>query len=49
MRRHVDPKEWYIPMSIDIRDQLTDVEANNIDMLYNYEDYYEEYYNDFGR
>lgn len=49
MRRHFDPKEWYIPMSIDIRDQLTELEAHNIDMLYNYEDYYEEYYNDFGR
>ena len=49
MRRHFDPKEWYIPMSIDIRDQLTETEAHNIDMLYNYEEYYDEYYNEFGR
>jgi len=45
IRRIFDAKDWYIPMSIDIRDQLTEVEAHNIDMLYNYE----EYYNDFGR
>ena len=49
IRRIFDAKDWYIPMAIDIRDQLTDMEAENIDMLYNYEDYYEEYYNDFGR
>lgn len=49
IRRIFDAKEWYIPMAIDIRDQLTEIEAHNIDLLYNYEDYYEEYYNDFGR
>lgn len=49
IRRIFDAKDWYIPMSIDIRDQLTDIEAANIDLLYNYEDYYDEYYNDFGR
>ena len=36
-------------MGTDIRDQLTELEAHNIDLLYNYEDYYDEYYNDFGR
>lgn len=49
IRRIFDAKDWYIPMGVDIRDQLTDKEAHNIDLLYNYEDYYEEYYNDFGR
>ena len=49
IRRIFDEKDWYIPMSIDIRDQLTEIEASNIDLLYNYEDYYEDYYNDYGR
>lgn len=49
IRRIFDAKDWYIPMSVDIRDQLTEVEAHNIDMLYNYEKYYDDYYNDFGR
>lgn len=49
IRRVFDEKDWYIPMGVDIRDQLTEIEAHNIDLLYNYEDYYDEYYNDYGR
>jgi hypothetical protein len=49
IRRIFDEKGWYIPMAIDIRDQLTDIEAHNIDLLLNYEKYQEEYYNDYGR
>ncbi|MFL5730976.1 MAG: YARHG domain-containing protein [Cytophagaceae bacterium] len=49
MRRIFDAKDWYIPMGIDIRDQLTEVEAKNIDLLYNYEKYHEEYYDSYGR
>lgn len=49
IRRIFDAKDWYMPMGVDIRDQLTELEAHNIDLLYNYEEYYDEYYNDFGR
>jgi hypothetical protein len=49
IRRIFDEKDWYIPMAIDIRDQLTEIEAHNIDLLLNYEEYQEEYYNDYGR
>ncbi len=49
IRRIFDQLDWYVPMSTDIRADLTDIEVANIDMMYNYEDYYEEYYNDFGR
>jgi hypothetical protein len=49
IRRIFDGLDWYIPMSTDIRQDLTDIEVHNIDMMYNYEDYYEEYYNAFGR
>ncbi|MEO1050971.1 MAG: YARHG domain-containing protein [Bacteroidota bacterium] len=49
IRRIFDAKDWYIPMSVDIRDQLTPLEAQNIDLLYNYEEYYDEYYDEYGR
>lgn len=49
IRRIFDAKDWYIPMGVDIREQLTELEAHNIDLLYNYEEYYEEYYNSYGR
>ena len=49
IRRIFDAKEWYIPMSIDIREELTTIEATNIDLMYNFEEYYEEYYDSFGR
>lgn len=49
IRRVFDAKDWYMPMAVDIREQLTELEAHNIDLLYNYEEYYDEYYNDFGR
>ncbi|HAA14128.1 MAG TPA: hypothetical protein DCE41_21520 [Cytophagales bacterium] len=49
IRRVFDAKDWYIPMSIDVRDQLTEIEARNIDLMYNYEEYLDDYYDSFGR
>ena len=49
MRYAFNQKDWYIPMGVDIRDRITDIEARNIDLIYQYESYYEEYYDDFGR
>lgn len=48
-RRMFDVVEWYIPMGIDIRDNLTDIEVQNIDLIYRYEEYYNESYDDYGR
>ena len=48
-RHHFEEQEWYVPMGVDIREQLTDIEAKNIDLIYEYETYYEEYYDDYGR
>ncbi|MBL4704444.1 MAG: YARHG domain-containing protein [Flavobacteriales bacterium] len=48
-RNHFEAQEWYMPMGVDIRAQLTEVEAKNIDLIYEYETYYEEYYDDYGR
>lgn len=41
--------DWYIPISTDIRDQLTEVERENIALLKRYEEHAEEYYDSFGR
>jgi hypothetical protein len=49
MRLRFDTTSWYIPMGIDIRDKLTDIEVQNIDLIYRYEEYLEENYDDYGR
>lgn len=41
--------DWYIPTCIDVRDKLTDTEVANIELIYEYETYFEMYYDDFGR
>lgn len=49
MRNVFDALEWYMPMGIDIRHQLTDAEVKNISLIYRYEKYAEENYDDYGR
>jgi hypothetical protein len=49
MRRHFDTTAWYVPMGVDIRANLTDVEVENIYLIYTYENYYEEEYDNYGR
>lgn len=41
--------DWYMPVSVDIRDQLTAIEKQNIDLLKRYEQHAERYYDAFGR
>ena len=41
--------DWYVPMGVDIREKLTDVEVQNIELIYEYESYYDEEYDDYGR
>jgi hypothetical protein len=48
-RRQFDVTDWYIPLGIDIREKLTDIEVQNIDLIYRYEEYYTESYDDYGR
>jgi hypothetical protein len=40
---------WYIPVSTDVRNQLTAVEKQNIALLKRYEQHAEKYYDYFGR
>ena len=41
--------DWYVPATTDIRNQLTELEKKNIDLLKRYEQHAERYYDDFGR
>ncbi len=49
MRYHFEAQDWYMPITTDIRSELTDIEVKNIELIYEYESYYDEYYDDFGR
>ena len=49
MRYMFDNMFWYIPLFTNVDDKLTTLEINNIDLLDRYEEYFEEYYDDFGR
>jgi len=44
--RYVD---WYIPVSTDVRSQLTPLEKDNIELLKRYEEHADKYYDYFGR
>ncbi|MEO8666197.1 MAG: YARHG domain-containing protein [Ignavibacteria bacterium] len=41
--------DWYMPVSTDVRNELTELELKNIDMLKRYEDHAGKYYDDYGR
>jgi hypothetical protein len=49
VREFFESYNWYVPISTDVRDQLTDIEKENIAMIKRYEAYAEDYYDDFGR
>ena len=49
VRSMFDKLDWYVPVCIDVRDQLTDNEVANIDLIYRYEKYFEESYDNYGR
>ena len=41
--------EWYMPVSTDVRAQLTDIEKKNMDLLKRYEEHATRYYDVYGR
>ncbi|WP_448701043.1 YARHG domain-containing protein [Mucilaginibacter sp. AW1-3] len=49
LRAYFDREMWYIPVSTDIKKDLTDVEKKNIELLMRYETNAKEYYDVFGR
>lgn len=49
MRYFFDHIKWYVPVSVDITKELTEVELKNIKLLKRYENYARAYYDHFGR
>lgn len=49
LRTYFDDQSWYMPVHVDIRKDLTQLELDNIKLLMRYEKYAEEYYDEFGR
>lgn len=40
---------WYMPLNTDVRNNLTEIEKKNIDLLKRYEEHAERYYDEYGR
>lgn len=49
LRMYFEQFEWYMPVFGDVKDELTEIERKNIDLLLRYEQNAEEYYDTFGR
>lgn len=41
--------DWYMPVTTDVRAELTDIEQKNIELIKRYEEHADKYYDDFGR
>ena len=49
LRMYFEQFNWYMPVFGDVKDELTEIEKKNIDLLLRYEQNAEEYYDTFGR
>ena len=49
LRELFEDKDWYIPNTVDVKKDLTDIEKKNIALIKRFEKYAEEYGDDFGR
>lgn len=49
LRMYFEQFDWYMPVFGDVKDELTEIEKKNIDLLLRYEQNAEEYYDTFGR
>jgi hypothetical protein len=49
LREMFEDKDWYIPNTVDVKKDLTDIEKKNIALIKRFEKYAEEYGDDFGR
>ncbi len=48
-REEFENTDWYVPASIDVRNELTEIEKKNIKQILKLEKYYDEHGDDFGR
>lgn len=49
LREYFDQIDWYMPVYGDVKNDLTEIEKKNIDLLLRYEQNAKEYYDVFGR
>lgn len=49
LRMYFEQFDWYMPVFGDVKEDLTEIEKKNIDLLLRYEQNAEEYYDTFGR
>jgi len=49
LRMYFEQFDWYMPVFGNVKDELTEIEKKNIDLLLRYEQNAEEYYDTFGR
>jgi len=49
LREMFEDKDWYIPNTVNVKKDLTEIEKKNIVLIKKYEKYAEEYGDDFGR
>lgn len=40
---------WYMPITTDVRNELTEIEKKNIELIKRYEEHAEKYYDEYGR
>ncbi|UAY51792.1 YARHG domain-containing protein [Ferruginibacter albus] len=48
-RQEFESEDWYIPASVDVRKDITEIERKNITLIKKYEKYAKEYGDDYGR
>lgn len=49
LRERFEDQDWYIPNTVDVKNDLTAIEIKNIALIKRFEKYAEEYGNDYGR
>jgi len=49
LRAYFDKQLWYIPVSADVKNDFTEIEKKNIELLLRFEKNAKEYYDEFGR
>ena len=49
LREQFEDKDWYIPHTVDVKTDLTEIEKKNIALIKRYEKYADEFGDDYGR
>jgi len=49
MQAHFAKVDWYMPIALDVKSKLTNIETKNAELIKRYENYGAAYYDKFGR